>query len=64
MIQCGYHASLPDHDKQCMDSRNYLVAHYNLKSPEKPAINTSGNIMTIYEPYAHLAIGKSLFIDM
>ncbi len=42
---------------QCVDSRDYVVAHYNLKPPEKPAYTTSGNILTIYEPFTHLAVG-------
>ncbi|OCH93236.1 hypothetical protein OBBRIDRAFT_790406 [Obba rivulosa] len=50
------HRSLHNQEWTCMDSKGYIVAHYNLKSPEKPAFNTSGNVLTIYEPYAHLAI--------
>ena len=45
---------------QCVDSRDYVVAHYSLKPPEKPAYNTSGNILTIYEPFTHLALGELL----
>ena len=41
-----------------MDSRDYVVAHYNLKPLEKLAYNTSGNVLTIYEPFTHLAIGE------
>ncbi len=43
---------------QCVDSRDYIVAHYSLKPPEKPAYNTSGNMLTIYEPFTHLALGE------
>ena len=44
---------------QCVDSRDYVVAHYTLKPPEKPAYSTSGNMLTIYEPFTHLSIGTS-----
>ncbi|EMD31822.1 hypothetical protein CERSUDRAFT_88691 [Gelatoporia subvermispora B] len=48
--------TLHNQEWTCMDSKGYIVAHYNLKSPEKPAFNTSGNVLTIYDPYAHLVI--------
>ena len=41
-----------------MDSRDYVVAHYSVKPSEKLAYNTSGNVLTIYEPFTHLAIGE------
>ncbi|EED83726.1 predicted protein [Postia placenta Mad-698-R] len=39
----------------CTDSRDYLVAHYNLKPPNKPVFGTSGNILTIYEAHARMS---------
>ena len=45
---------------QCVDSHDYVVAHYNLRPPEKPAYNMSGNILTIYEPFTHLSLGMYL----
>ncbi|KAH9887657.1 hypothetical protein C8Q73DRAFT_794661 [Cubamyces lactineus] len=45
-----------EHEWLCVDSRDYVVAQYTLKPPEKPAYNTSGNILTIDEPFAHLAL--------
>ncbi|GBE78870.1 hypothetical protein BKA93DRAFT_830378 [Sparassis latifolia] len=48
--------SVQDQEWTCVDSRNYLVAHYDLKPPEKPAYRTSGNILTIYEAYADLSV--------
>ncbi|KAI0773540.1 hypothetical protein C8Q74DRAFT_1368123 [Fomes fomentarius] len=50
------HRAVKDHEWSCVDSRDYVVAHYNLKPPEKPAYTTSGNILTIYEPFTHLAV--------
>ncbi|KAI1790631.1 hypothetical protein LXA43DRAFT_476333 [Ganoderma leucocontextum] len=50
-----YHA-VKDHEWSCVDSRDYVVAHYNLKPSEKQAYNTSGNVLTIYEPFTHLSI--------
>ncbi|OSD01887.1 hypothetical protein PYCCODRAFT_1368435 [Trametes coccinea BRFM310] len=44
-----------EHEWTCADSRDYVVAHYTLKPPDQPSYNTSGNILTIYEPWAHLA---------
>lgn len=43
---------------QLVDSRDYLVAHYNFKPADKPAYSTSGNVLTIYEAYGHLALGE------
>ncbi|PCH41781.1 hypothetical protein WOLCODRAFT_137583 [Wolfiporia cocos MD-104 SS10] len=48
--------SVQDQEWSCFDSRNFLVAHYNLRPPEKPVFSTSGNILTIYEAYVHLSI--------
>ncbi|KAI0640614.1 hypothetical protein C8Q79DRAFT_930518 [Trametes meyenii] len=45
-----------EHEWSCVDSRDYVVAHYTLKPPEKPAYNTSGNMLTIYEPFTHMAV--------
>ncbi|KAI0751844.1 hypothetical protein C8Q80DRAFT_1099033 [Daedaleopsis nitida] len=50
------HRAVKDHEWSCVDSRDYVVAHYNLKPPEKPAYTASGNILTIYEPFGHLAV--------
>ncbi|OJT07656.1 hypothetical protein TRAPUB_1481 [Trametes pubescens] len=50
------HRGVSEHEWSCVDSRNYVVAHYTLKPPEKPAYNTSGNMLTIYEPFTHLAV--------
>ncbi|KAI0637507.1 hypothetical protein C8Q77DRAFT_370766 [Trametes polyzona] len=45
-----------EHEWSCVDSRDYVVAHYTLRPPEKPAYNTSGNMFTIYEPFTHMAV--------
>ncbi|PIL36355.1 hypothetical protein GSI_00043 [Ganoderma sinense ZZ0214-1] len=50
------HHAVKDHEWSCVDSRDYVVAHYSVKSSEKVAYNTSGNVLTIYEPFTHLAI--------
>ncbi|KAI0352462.1 hypothetical protein OH77DRAFT_1428489 [Trametes cingulata] len=47
---------MQEHEWSCVDSRDYVVAHYTLKPPEKPAYNTSGNMLTIYEPFTHLSV--------
>ncbi|KAI0693478.1 hypothetical protein BC835DRAFT_1072133 [Cytidiella melzeri] len=39
-----------------VDSRDYLVAHYNFKPADKPAYSTSGNVLTIYETHGHIAV--------
>lgn len=44
---------------QCLNEENYVVAHYNLKIPDRPAYGTSGNVLTVYESFAHLSIGGS-----
>ncbi|KAH9928909.1 uncharacterized protein B0H18DRAFT_999323 [Fomitopsis serialis] len=49
-----------EHQWSCTDSGNYVVAHYNLKPPNKPAFRTSGNMLTINETHASLAIGELL----
>ncbi|OBZ65416.1 hypothetical protein A0H81_14581 [Grifola frondosa] len=48
--------SVENHEWTCVDSRNYLVAHYDLKPAEKPVYGTSGNILTIYEAFANISI--------
>lgn len=48
--------SVQDQEWSCTDSRNYTVAHYNLRPPEKPVFSTSGNILTIYEAYANISV--------
>ncbi|CCM03250.1 uncharacterized protein FIBRA_05376 [Fibroporia radiculosa] len=48
--------SIEGQEWSCVDSRNYIVAHYNLKPPEKPVFSTSGNILTIYEAYANISV--------
>ncbi|THH02232.1 hypothetical protein EW026_g632 [Hermanssonia centrifuga] len=39
-----------------VDSRDYLIAHYNLKPQSKPAYTTSGNVLTIHEAFGHLSV--------
>ncbi|KXN92570.1 hypothetical protein AN958_06538 [Leucoagaricus sp. SymC.cos] len=40
----------------CTTNENYLVAHYDLKPPNVRAFDVTGNTLTIYEPFAHLAL--------
>ncbi|CDO69462.1 hypothetical protein BN946_scf184817.g22 [Trametes cinnabarina] len=49
------HRGVKEHEWTCVDSRDYVVAHYTLKPPDQPSYNTSGNILTIYEPWVHIA---------
>ena len=49
---------------QCLNEENYLVAHYNLKIPDRPAYGTSGNVLTVYESFAHLSIGGSFLCSL
>jgi hypothetical protein len=54
-----YNAHFAHRRFQCLNAENYLVAHYNLKPPDRPAYGTSGNVLTVYESFAHLSIGGS-----
>jgi len=49
------HHMVADHEWTCLNADNFLVAHYNLKPVDRPAFGTSGNVLTIYEPFAHLS---------
>ncbi|EKM75080.1 hypothetical protein AGABI1DRAFT_116578 [Agaricus bisporus var. burnettii JB137-S8] len=40
----------------CTTPENYLVAHYDLKPPNVKTLDVTGNTLTIYEPFAHLAL--------
>ncbi|KAI0278540.1 hypothetical protein BGY98DRAFT_1089512 [Russula aff. rugulosa BPL654] len=51
----GYHM-VADHEWTCLDADNFLVAQYSLKPENRPAYGTSGNVLTVYEPFAHLSI--------
>jgi len=48
--------SIQGQEWSCMTSNDYLVAHYILKPPDVRAYGVSGNILTIHEASAHLAI--------
>ncbi|THH08291.1 hypothetical protein EW146_g9041 [Bondarzewia mesenterica] len=50
------HRMVADQEWTCLDADNILVAHYNLKPPDRPAYGTSGNVLTIYETFVHLSI--------
>jgi len=49
------HHMVPEHEWTCLNVDNFLVAHYNLKPVDRPAFGTSGNVFTVYEPFAHLS---------
>ncbi|ETW84873.1 hypothetical protein HETIRDRAFT_473579 [Heterobasidion irregulare TC 32-1] len=49
------HRMVADHEWTCLSSEDYIVAHYNLKPPDRPAYGTSGNILTVYETFAPLS---------
>ncbi len=38
------------------------MAHYDLKPPNMRTFDVSGNTLTIYEPFAHLALGEFFFL--
>lgn len=40
----------------CTTAENYLVAHYDLKPPNVRVFDVSGNTLTVYEPFAHVAL--------
>ena len=44
---------------QCTTAENYLVAHYDLKPPNVRVFDVSGNTLTVYEPFVHVALGES-----
>ncbi|KAI0246771.1 hypothetical protein BJV78DRAFT_1277097 [Lactifluus subvellereus] len=50
------HHTFAEQEWTCLDAENFLVAHYSLKPPDRPAYGTSGNVLTVYEPFAHLSI--------
>jgi len=45
---------------KCISADNHLVAHYDLKPPNVRAFDVSGNTLTMYERFAHVALGESL----
>ena len=52
----SYLSSLLSLNFKCTNSSGYVVATYNLKPPGEPAYRSSGNALTVYEAYSHLAI--------
>ncbi|KDQ52036.1 hypothetical protein JAAARDRAFT_40639 [Jaapia argillacea MUCL 33604] len=40
----------------CLSPDNHIIAHYDLKPADKLAYGSSGNLLTIREEFAHLAI--------
>ncbi|TFY66458.1 hypothetical protein EVG20_g4623 [Dentipellis fragilis] len=50
------HRIVADQEWTCLNAENYIVAQYNLKAPDRPAFGTSGNVLTVYEAYAHLSV--------
>jgi len=49
------HHMVAEHEWTCLNVDNFLVAHYNLKPVDRPAFGTSGNVLTVYETFAHLS---------
>ncbi|KAF9442908.1 hypothetical protein P691DRAFT_738486 [Macrolepiota fuliginosa MF-IS2] len=45
-----------DQQWSCTTNDNYFVAHYDLKPSDVRTYDVSGNTLTIYEPFAHLAL--------
>ena len=39
-----------------------VVAHYDLKPQKTHAFNVSGNMLIVYEPFGHLAVGTSFHL--
>ncbi|KAI0056655.1 hypothetical protein BV25DRAFT_1549199 [Artomyces pyxidatus] len=50
------HRIVAGYEWSCLNSENYVIAQYNLKSPDRPAYGTSGNVLTVYEGYVHLSV--------
>ncbi|TFK31856.1 hypothetical protein BDQ12DRAFT_659952 [Crucibulum laeve] len=48
--------SVAGQEWSCTTVENYLVAHYDLKPSNVRMYDVSGNNLTIYEPFAHLAV--------
>ncbi|TFY80160.1 hypothetical protein EWM64_g3853 [Hericium alpestre] len=50
------HRMVAEHEWTCLNADNYVVAQYTLKPPNRPAYGTSGNVLTVYETFAHLSL--------
>ncbi|KAI0051481.1 hypothetical protein FA95DRAFT_1554574 [Auriscalpium vulgare] len=50
------HQIINGHEWTCLNSENFVVAHYNLKPSDRPAYGTSGNLLTIYHGFTHLSV--------
>lgn len=50
------HRSVQGQEWSCLTSEGCLVAHYDLKPQDTRVYGVSGNVFTIYEAFAHLAI--------
>ncbi|KZT02127.1 uncharacterized protein LAESUDRAFT_730487, partial [Laetiporus sulphureus 93-53] len=48
--------SSSEHEWCVLDCNERIVAHYDLRPPDKPVFSMSGNILTIYEAYVGLAV--------
>ncbi|KAK7031066.1 hypothetical protein VNI00_013666 [Paramarasmius palmivorus] len=47
--------TVPGQEWTCTTADNFLVAHFNLKPPHERSFNVSGNTLTIYESFIHIA---------
>ncbi|KAH9962458.1 hypothetical protein BC827DRAFT_222423 [Russula dissimulans] len=50
------HHMVTEHEWTCLNAENLLVARYDLKPVDRAAYGTSGNVLTVYESFAHLSI--------
>ncbi|VDC05015.1 unnamed protein product [Peniophora sp. CBMAI 1063] len=48
------HRGKPDFEWTCSNDQDFLVAHYDLKTPGENYINSSGCTLTVDEAYLHL----------
>jgi hypothetical protein len=48
--------SVPEQEWSCVANEGFVVAHYDLKPPNTRAYDVSGNVLTVYEPFAHLVV--------
>ncbi|KAI0028149.1 hypothetical protein K488DRAFT_73994 [Vararia minispora EC-137] len=49
------HRMVDGQEWTCVNDQGYLVAHYVLKPLDRPAYGTSGNVLTVFEPFTSLS---------
>lgn len=50
------HRTVEGQEWSCLNSDHQIIAHYDLRPPDRIALGTSGNMLTISTPYTHLTL--------